>query len=86
MDVAVVDVGVIASLSGAIFFVVALDFLSLSSAQMGYLHFVRPLCFTSLCSSCVDTKVMALCVRVLHTLYLADRLDGCPNEGTSLCG
>ena len=46
-------------------------------AQLGYLHCIRTLfrCCNSLVSNCdVEHMALALCVKVLITLYLASRL------------
>ena len=48
----------------------------LSKAHLGYLHLVRASlrhCISWLRSSCLVQRVLALCVRVLMTLYLANR-------------
>ena len=75
MDVVVAAVVVVIGL------VVTADVLGLSDslfeAQAGYLHLNRALLMysSSFCSSCALVQtVLALCIRVLKTLYLADRL------------
>ena len=74
--VGIIDViGVVVGLSGTAS-VVAL-ILSLLSTQMGYLCLNKAFftCSSSLCSSSALVQtVVSLCVRVLNTLYLAERL------------
>ena len=70
-----VVVAVVLGLGAAVFVAVLIQ--SLFKAQMGHLHLSKTLlmCYSYFCSSCALVQtVLELCVRVLTTLYLAERL------------